>query len=165
MPTLDQLSQKVQDAIACGRAIPLLLDYRLENLPEYALSVYGLIDGIEFEGTFCKDGENLTDAVAVPLPCEDTPAPKLTLNSGDATAVHKIWSAWHSSARVNFLRFTEVIAQLINQNRLLAALQSAKPVKSARKTSAKRRSAGGTKKSTVRKVKASTARVRKSTAR
>lgn len=166
MPTLDQLSQKVQDAIARGRAIPLLLDYRPENLPDYTLTVYGLIDGNEFEGTFCKDGEKLTNSVVVPLPpSEESPVPELALSSGDAIAVHNIWSIWHSSARANYLRFTEVMTQAINQARLLATLQSAKPVETATKAPAKKTPAGETKTSTVRKAQASKARVRKSTTR
>lgn len=160
MPSLNQLPQKVQDAIARGRAIPLLLDYRPENLSGHALTVYGLIDGIEFEGTFCADNHKGTDWISVPLPqYSESSAPELKLDSEDATAVHEIWSMWHNSVRANYLRFIEVMAQVINQDRLLAALQSAEPVKTVTK------STGRPKKSTVRKAKASIARVRKSTTR
>lgn len=125
MPSSDHLSSKLNLAIQNGRAISLLVDYRPPELPDHTFTVYGLIDGRDFEGTFVPDDYDGEELVHMPLPrYHDSVVPELKLDSEDAMAVHELWSLWNGGVRQDYLLFVKVLAQLLSQAKLLDALQA-----------------------------------------
>ncbi|TJY56202.1 hypothetical protein E4T66_19760 [Sinimarinibacterium sp. CAU 1509] len=126
MPSSDHLPADLAEALRRGRAIPLLLDYRLPEACDYTLSVIGTIDDAHFHGLFLPDtyaGEKL---VRMNVPgCPESPIVELKTDSADANAIHELWSRWHGGVLEGYLQFMRAIAYVLSMDKLQAALETA----------------------------------------
>lgn len=126
MPSSEHLPADLVEAFRRGRAIPLLIDYRLPEANDHTLTVIGTIDDVHFHGLFLPDdyaGETLV-RMNVPA-CPESPVTELKMDSADAKAIHELWSRWHGGVLESYLQFMRAIAFALSTDKLRTALESA----------------------------------------
>jgi hypothetical protein len=129
MASSEHLLPEWNKALEQGRAIPMLVDHRPDELPDHTLTVIGLIDTKSFVGVFLPDDFQDGPLVRVKIPSLSAyQVSTIRTDSADAQAIHELWSQWNSGARASYITFVRSVALSLALVRLEEALQAALPV-------------------------------------
>jgi hypothetical protein len=128
MLSSEYLPQAVKTALRKGRAIPMLVDFRHDEIPDHTFTVIGLIDTRSFQAVLLPDNFSDEKLVSLVMPEVNVSVAKIKVDSADAEAIHELWSGWTSGVCQIYMDFVQTIARALSDCKFSQALEHAQVV-------------------------------------
>ncbi|WP_043765382.1 hypothetical protein [Algiphilus aromaticivorans] len=122
MTSIHRLTPDTARALAGGRALAFLVDYRHPGLADHTFTIVGFLDSQSFEGTLVPDDDPECELVRCELPLGPCFVAETSLESADARAVHELWASWTGGVHEDYLRLLDFLASARARARLMTAL-------------------------------------------